>query len=174
MLETLHLWELPYIQAFQKAMDIPFFDFFFRAITLFDDKRMVAAVVVLVWIFAGWRWGAVSAFLLILSWTANVLLKNLLEQPRPFLLDPSIAHNAVTNFYGLPSGAAQTAFILAALLIYANRSLWAWILGVIFALSLSFSRIYVGVHFFSDLIGGWIIGGVHFFFNLFARQNPWI
>ncbi len=162
MLESLHVWELPYIAAFQKAFHTPLFDLFFRTITLFDDKRVVATLVILVWIWAGWRWGAASALILLTSWMANTGLKNFLAEPRPYLLNPSLSTVVVNNPYGLPSGAAQTGFILAALFIYAHRSAWGWLAGIAFALSLSLSRIYIGVHFFSDLIGGWIVGGAVF------------
>ncbi len=163
MLESLHLWELPYIHAFQKAMDSPFLDFFFRTINLLDDKRVVAGVVVLIWIWGGWRWGAVSAFLLSLSGIVNYLLKNLFAEPRPVFFDPTIGPVLTDSPFGLPSGTAQTAVILAGLLIFAARGrAWAWIVGIAFGLSLSLSRVYIGVHFFSDLIGGWIVGAAIF------------
>lgn len=163
MLESLHLWELPYIQAFQKALDTPFFDFFFRGVTLLDDKLVLVVVVIAIGIWGGWRWGAVSAFLLSLSGIINYLLKNLFAEPRPAFLDPTIGPVLAHSPYGLPSGAAQTAMLLACLLIYAALGrAWAWIAGIAFGLSLSLSRVFIGVHFFTDLVGGWIVGAAIF------------
>lgn len=161
-LEWIHLWELPFIKYVQTALNHPYLDVYLKFITLFDNKYVLAALVLLIALKAGWRWGSVTAILLLISRFVNSELKSLFEQPRPFVMDPSILHPLMDGSFGLPSGAAQTSVILAGLLIYAQKKPWAWALGIFFGISLSFSRVYIGVHFFTDLIAGWLIGAAIF------------
>jgi hypothetical protein len=43
---------------------------------------------------------------------------------------------------------------------YAIKKRWAWIVALALVLLISLSRLYLGVHFTIDVIGGWIIGGI--------------
>jgi len=77
--------------------------------------------------------------------------------PRPFHLESSLAVIKVSGF-GFPSGGAQEALLLGALLIYIFRKRWAWIVGINYFFWISLSRLYLGVHFPIDILGGWISG----------------
>jgi undecaprenyl-diphosphatase len=70
--------------------------------------------------------------------------------------------------YGFPSGHAMQAVIIYGMLAYfgvlavqSGRARVAIVLGGMFlVLLIGFSRIYLGVHYFSDVIGGYAAGGV--------------
>jgi len=111
-------------------------------------------------------------------------LKELLQQPRPFVFDPGVMQLAAVDGYGLPSGHSQTAVILWGYLAAKINKVWAWILAVAIILLIGLSRIGLGLHFPTDLLGGWIIGGImlfsmikydkaimHFFANLYLTIN---
>ena len=97
----------------------------------------------------------IAAFL-----TGN-LMKDLLRHPRP--PDPVIPDPAS---YGFPSGHAATAaatWLTLALLAMrfesrpaARKALLCC--GAAVAVLVGWSRIYIGVHYFSDVIGGWLLG----------------
>ena len=62
--------------------------------------------------------------------------------------------------FGFPSGAAQSTILLASLLIKTWKSPWAWVIGINYVIWVCLSRIYLGVHFPTDILGGWAVGGI--------------
>jgi hypothetical protein len=94
-----------------------------------------------------------------LSGYLNHALKQLLAQPRPYDLAPGI--NLVPEYgYGLPSGHAQGAVVTWGLLAWHARRRWAWAAAAALMLAIGASRVYLGVHFPTDVLGGWLVGAV--------------
>ncbi len=68
------------------------------------------------------------------------------------------------SFAAFPSGHAMTAAVVCGLLLWllprpAPR--WAaaaWALAVVSVLGVGFTRLYLGVHWFSDVLAGWLLG----------------
>ena len=91
----------------------------------------------------------------------GVALKELVGRARPALPDP-VASAPGMSF---PSGHALNSFVGVAMLLLVF-SPWiarrlrplAWVLGVGAVLLTGFARIGLGVHFVSDVVGGWILG----------------
>lgn len=89
---------------------------------------------------------------------ANLLshvLKKVIERPRP---DAS-THLVVETNYSMPSGHAVGAAAFAMAVTLLIRRWWVLILWVV-ALLIGVSRLYVGVHWPSDLLVGWVVGVV--------------
>lgn len=97
------------------------------------------------------------AVLLIISSALNYHLKNLFDLPRPIVDFPDLAMLSFRS-PGLPSGGAQMATCVGGLLIYGWKSPWGWVIGILFAALICFSRLYLGVHYPMDVIAGIIIG----------------
>lgn len=103
-----------------------------------------------------------------------VITKYVLARERPFLFpDVNLWQEASPSF---PSGHATGSFalFLTILLIARRYELsWGWLvtfLGGFFAFSVSFSRLYLQVHYPSDVLAGWALGaawvlGVNYFFT---------
>jgi hypothetical protein len=91
----------------------------------------------------------------------NLLLKFLLNQPRPFFAnyDPSLGM-IIETLGGFPSGHAQNSLVLWAIIASWVNKKWLWGTAACFCLLVGFSRVYLGVHFPTDVMGGWIIGGI--------------
>jgi hypothetical protein len=102
--------------------------------------------------------------ILISAW-ANQSLKNLLRQPRPYNLDPSVGR-AFEPSFGIPSGHAQISlsfwFPLALWGGKPGRRSRPLIIGgaVFIILLIAFTRLYLGVHFPTDILAGWLLGGI--------------
>lgn len=87
----------------------------------------------------------------------NIILKNTVKRDRPSWIDNSI-DILIDNpkDYSFPSGHTEASFA-AAMAIYLNRKKEG-ILALILAGAIAFSRLYMFVHFPSDVVGGMIIG----------------
>lgn len=97
-----------------------------------------------------------AIFLPVVS-SVNSILKQALHAPRPYWLDPNIKAINVSNGFGMPSGHAQASTVW----LYAGSFLkrrWFWAMAVTIVLMVGLSRVYLGVHFSSQVLAGWLIG----------------
>ena len=103
--------------------------------------------------------GARLAFFIMLGAWLNVTCKFLLKQPRPYQLDVSVGR-ILEKTYGFPSAHAQMSlsFWFPLSLWYGKKNLF--IAAILFSLLMGFSRLYLGVHFPTDLLGGWFLATV--------------
>jgi undecaprenyl-diphosphatase len=94
----------------------------------------------------------------------DLLLKQLVARPRPFFVDPLLLETS----YSFPSGHAMASLVVYGMLAYfctlVLRS-WRARMAIVFGAALlvlliGFSRMYLGVHYFSDVVAGFAAGGV--------------
>ncbi len=164
MIDKLHNIELNFLQQLlQYRTD--YLDYFFKFLGFFDTIYFYIVLICLVWAIY-WRWGIRLFFIIAATVIVNGLLKNLFMMPRPCDIDPSLGLIKVTGS-GFPSGAAQTTLLLALLFITSFKDLKkVWIVSLGFAFLIGISRVYLGVHFISDVFGGWIFAMILFIFYL--------
>lgn len=93
----------------------------------------------------------------LLSVVTNSVLKDALLQPRPFELDPSVKLAEAAGF-GLPSGHAQSSTVVWGSIGAWAHNGWVWLLGISLIVLIGVSRVYLGVHFPTDVLAGWLIG----------------
>lgn len=87
----------------------------------------------------------------------NVFLKHLIARPRPCWLDQSVPLLiAVPNDYSFPSGHTLASVIGATILTAADRRFG--LIAIPLAILIAFSRLYLYVHFPSDILGAVILG----------------
>ena len=140
----------------------PFLDLFFELITMLGEKNILIAGIT--WIF--WnvdkKKGFILSFTLLFSLFLNAVLKISIHNPRPFEVIPEILGKRVhtATGYSFPSGHTQgaTTFYLALSLILKKR--WIYITAIVISLLVALSRIYLGVHWPVDVIGGLVAGAI--------------
>jgi undecaprenyl-diphosphatase len=89
---------------------------------------------------------------------SNVFLKELIQRPRPYVDLDGVRQLVGSGGGSFPSNHALNNAAAAAIIgsLYPR---WAWLAaGVAFVIG--FSRIYVGVHYPSDVVGGFAIGAI--------------
>ncbi|MFI0944138.1 phosphatase PAP2 family protein [Streptomyces sp. NPDC021020] len=108
-----------------------------------------------------WRLAAWSAVTALASALTGTLVKAVVERARPALPDP-VAH---APGYSFPSGHAMTAttsfaiFLLVLLpLVPRAAHRLCWLTSAVAVVGVGFTRVALGVHWCSDVIGGWLLG----------------
>lgn len=117
--------------------------------------------------------GRALSVVFLLSEYVNTLLKDAFGLPRPQDFDARIRAPLPEASPSFPSGHAQGSLVLWGAMATLVRRRWMWIVSVVLILMISLSRIYLGVHFPQDVLGGWIIGivllAVYFWLRRVAR-----
>jgi membrane-associated phospholipid phosphatase len=157
-MEGLLQWGINLIVTIQQVHG-PVIDNIFCAITYIGDEEFYLLLLPLILWCVDFRVGARLTVLFLFSSYLNLCLKDLFQQPRPFDLNPDVGLSSEEG-YGLPSYHAQSAVVVwAGLSAWAGKR-WLWILGIVLIILVGFSRIYLGLHFPTDVLTGWAIGGV--------------
>ncbi|MBI4681720.1 MAG: phosphatase PAP2 family protein [Nitrospirae bacterium] len=144
--------------------------------TFITNKSYILFIAILIPLFfKDWRKGLLVFSLAAMGFfTADGIgdiLKRLFARPRPCheLHNVSLVVECVKSF-SFPSGHAATSFAMASIIGHHFRR--AAIPAFLLAALVAFTRIYVGVHYPSDVIGGAVLGGVTGGFILFIHQWP--
>jgi membrane-associated phospholipid phosphatase len=113
---------------------------------------------------AGRPRAALFSLLTLLGLPLNMLLKLIVHRPRPAASLVRILFPEPGDSF--PSGHAMGSVIVYGFLAYLawtyikdlpRRRFWTTVLALT-PIGISFTRIYIGVHWFSDIIGAWIFG----------------
>ena len=155
---TIFQWGLNFIIMIQQ-IDTPLLDSFFRAITLLGDELFYLLLFPFLLWCVDFYLGIRVGIIFLLSVYVNTGVKEIFQQPRPFDLLPEI-QKVHASGYGFPSGHAQSSLVVWGSITYWKKQTWIRNLSVLLILLIGFSRIYLGVHFPTDILGGWLFGGL--------------
>ncbi|HZU86175.1 MAG TPA: phosphatase PAP2 family protein, partial [Anaerolineaceae bacterium] len=156
-LQTLGAWLVPILIAFTTLG----YEEFYLLVVPFTYWCMDSGL--------GMRLGAMLMF----SQATNSLFKLVFHAPRPYWINSDVtAYSAETSF-GAPSGHAQISLSMWGAAAAWFRRRWVTILCAVIIFMIGFSRIYLGVHFISDVLIGWIIGGL-LLFAVLRWEKPFI
>ena len=139
----------------------PFMDTLMKAITFLGN--------------GGWIWIAFGVILSLIPKTrkigftvclglifsllvCNLTLKPLVARVRPYEIKEIVLIIAKPHDYSFPSGHSSASFA-GAVAIFLNNKKWGS-LAVLLAALIAFSRLYLYVHFPTDVIGGMILGSL--------------
>jgi undecaprenyl-diphosphatase len=92
------------------------------------------------------------------SFVVNVPLKSAVRRKRPDDVVPEERRLAKPESYSFPSGHTASAAAFSGVVGRAYPKLWLPI--NVLAAMVGFSRVYTGVHFPGDVLGGWFVGKV--------------
>lgn len=99
----------------------------------------------------------------------NEVVKLAFHTPRPYWVSARVKPLSSETSFGIPSGHAQNAISVWGMMASYIRRIWVWMIAIVLAFLIGFSRLYLGVHFGVDVLSGWLIGAV----ILFAFSRLW-
>lgn len=133
-----------------------------KIITHFGGPVFYVIVLLTIYLAVDEKRGFRLSWIIIFSNAINLIIKNTLQIPRPYILDSSVGGHAIESSFSTPSGHSQssaTFWSTIVLLFCKNLSKIAKIsLNIFPVLLIGFTRICLGVHYPTDVLFGWLLG----------------
>jgi len=137
-----------------QSLDSPLLDKVFAGVTSMGDIMFYIGIISLIyWCFSKKTGIKLFCLILFLGYL-GVFLKNIFKTPRP----NKVLWRAEAEGYGFPSGHMTVTTGFWSYLMMTMRKKWITIIASIIIFFVAFSRIYLGVHFILDIIGGFLVG----------------
>ncbi len=137
----------------------PFFDAFFSFISFFGTHYFFLFLLTFMYWCNNKKYASRIVVLFLISGWSNTVLKDIINHPRPYNLNPAVKIGG-TSGPGLPSGHAQQSLVVFSALALWRRNPVFTCFAAVSVFMIALSRIYLGVHFPTDILGGWLIGAV--------------
>lgn len=157
-------WELSVLHWFEDLHN-PVLDPIMKVITTLGNAGIFwIALAAILLIFKNTRKaGIASAIALVLSVIfTNLIIKNVADRTRPFVVDPTLLNHMLVSLpkdASFPSGHSSASFG-AAVAIFCTNKKWG-IPCIVLAALIAVSRLYLTVHFPTDVIAGVILGIIY-------------
>ena len=144
-----------WFQQFSPALDLPF-----KSLTFLGNLEFFLILLPLIYWCIDRRIGARLLVLFLISAYVNAFAKAVAGQPRPFQYDSRVRPLVHAAAGGLPSGHTQGTVVVWGYLVSQYRSRILLIFAGFLMVAVPISRLYLGVHFPTDLLGGYILGAL--------------
>lgn len=150
--------ELDILREIQKISN-PLLDIIIEGITVFGEKMIIMAVFGAIYWCIDKRLGRFLAISLGFSLCVNGFAKDFFKVERLFGADGIISRRIETaTGYSFPSGHTQAATVFGGGIAAKSKLTWLRIVSAALVPLVGFSRLYLGVHYPSDVAGGIVIG----------------
>lgn len=127
--------------------------------TLGSEQFFIFFMPVLIWC-VDYALGLRVGLILISSVQLNGILKVLFHSPRPFWIDARVQPYSVESSFGMPSGHAMNTSSIFGRFALGVKQVWITRVSIFLILLVGISRLYLGMHFLSDVLTGWFFGGL--------------
>ena len=105
-----------------------------------------------------WKEIFFTSLSVLIAWLFAILLKVILQMPRPFVEFNNIVPLLKPTDFSFPSGHSAFFMGLAVAIFLCHKK--AGFIFIFFALIIGISRIIAGVHYPLDILGGYFFGGI--------------
>jgi len=146
---------ISWLQQFSPAMDP-----LFKALTFLGDEAFFLVSLPCIYWCLNKKIGARLSVLFLSSAYINMVAKIMADLPRPFDYSSAIQPLVKAAGGGFPSGHTQGAVVFWGYLAFCYPNTSFRYLAGFLILGIPLSRVYLGVHFPIDLVGGYLIGMV--------------
>ncbi|MBU3158780.1 phosphatase PAP2 family protein [Clostridium frigoris] len=147
------------IIKFIQTIISPFFDAFFQLVTMTGEESFYIIAAAIIFWCVDKKFGYKLGFVLLTSTITNIILKDMINAARPIGVSGirSLRVETATG-QSFPSGHTQGATTFWISCIIKVRRKWIYIVGILAIALVSISRLYLGLHYPIDVIGGIVIG----------------
>ena len=154
-MDAIYQFGIRLIQSIQTLS--PALDGFMDTISSIGLPEFFLVLIPLIYWTINRRVGIRSFLVLLYFDSIGLMLKLLLHQPRPFWLE-GIKQLSFEGTYGIPSGHSGRTLAVSGYLATQVKKRWFWAITVLYILLVGISRLYLGMHFPQDVLGGWLLG----------------
>ena len=169
------------IIKFVQGLISPFWDVFFQIVTMTGEEYFYIIAAAIIFWCINKEFGYKLGFALLTSTIVNIAVKNLVNSVRPIGI-PGVRSLRLQTATGqsFPSGHTQGSATFWFSWIIKVRKKWIYVVGILAIILVGFSRLYLGVHYPVDIVGGVVIGIIWVFISnsIFdyaqENKNPWI
>jgi len=173
MLFGTETFEIEILKGIQNIFQCLFLDILMPVVTHLGDGGLVWIITAIVLLCTKKyrRLGiALGAGLAVGFLIGNVALKNLIMRPRPCWIEQTALLIEIPRDYSFPSGHTISSFVSAFVLLKGSRRMG--IFALVLASMIAFSRMYLFVHFPTDILGGILVAWVSYLIaNLLAKRR---
>lgn len=137
---------------------------FFEAVTMLGEETILIVLIAAIYFMYNKRLAQRMLFITATSLAFNGIVKNFAKRPRPFAVgDITPVRWETATGYSFPSGHTQTFATGSFAFAVHFKKLWLYVFSIAFTLLIGFSRMYLGVHYPTDVLCGAIFGFVFAF-----------
>ena len=154
-----------WLQKSSPSLDLPF-----KIITFMGNEGFFILVLPFIYWCVDRRTGVRLSILFLFSAYVNSATKVFAGQPRPFEYDNRVKQIVSAGGGGLPSGHTQGTLVFWGYLALRFKKPLLWVIAGVLIILIPLSRLYLGVHFPTDLLGGYFIGAI--LLLLYLRFEP--
>ncbi|MBP5231374.1 MAG: phosphatase PAP2 family protein [Clostridia bacterium] len=158
---------------FLESIRTPFLVKLAEIITMLGEETVFIALAAILYFIIDKKYGQKLIFIVCGGTCLTNVVKNFAKVPRPFVKDTSLhaERTETATGYSFPSGHTQNAGSWMTSLACKLKKTWAYLLAGLLMILVGLSRLFLGVHYPSDVLVGLLLGilSAAFFGWLFDR-----
>ena len=149
-------WGIGIVLWFQQFS--PGLDSLFKAFTFTGEEDFFFLLLPIVAWCIDRRKGLRLAIVFLVSGFIGTVIKEITNLPRPYQYDLRVQMLFETEGKAFPSLHTQNAVVIWGFLAHQFKKKWLWIVALVLVIGVPLSRVYLGLHFPTDLLGGYVFG----------------
>lgn len=152
------------------------------AVSMLGEEMLMVALMSFLFLCYDKKLGRELTAGLVVSLLGGMILKGCFLRRRPYFDHPEIdclrapsgrgdVMDIRAQGYSFPSMHAANAAVIAGTMMGRFKKNWAKLLWILLPLVVGFSRVYLGVHYPTDVIAGWVIGALALVVAMFLMRK---